>query len=56
VPLVPDSPRWGLTLPFAGVPPARIEPLVRRAEAAGWDDLSPVLVDASRGGDRKGAA
>jgi probable F420-dependent oxidoreductase len=32
-------PRWGLTLPFAGVPLARTEPLVRRAEAAGWDDL-----------------
>jgi probable F420-dependent oxidoreductase len=31
--------RWGLTLPFAGVPLARTEPLVRRAEAAGWDDL-----------------
>jgi probable F420-dependent oxidoreductase len=39
VPAVPDSPRWGLTLPFAGVPLARTEPLVRRAEAAGWDDL-----------------
>jgi probable F420-dependent oxidoreductase len=36
---VPDSPRWGLTLPFAGVPLAQTEPLVRRAEAAGWDDL-----------------
>jgi len=34
-----DSPRWGLTLPFAGVPLAQTEPLVRRAEAAGWDDL-----------------
>jgi probable F420-dependent oxidoreductase len=32
-------PRWGLTLPFAGVPLAQTEPLVRRAEAAGWDDL-----------------
>jgi probable F420-dependent oxidoreductase len=32
-------PRWGLTLPFAGVPLAATEPLVRRAEAAGWDDL-----------------
>jgi probable F420-dependent oxidoreductase len=31
--------RWGLTLPFAGVPLAATEPLVRRAEAAGWDDL-----------------
>jgi probable F420-dependent oxidoreductase len=39
VPRVPDSPRWGLTLPFAGVPLAQTEPLVRRAEAAGWDDL-----------------
>jgi len=33
------STRWGLTLPFAGVPLAATEPLVRRAEAAGWDDL-----------------
>jgi probable F420-dependent oxidoreductase len=32
-------PRWGLTLPFAGVPLSVTEPLVRRAEAAGWDDL-----------------
>jgi probable F420-dependent oxidoreductase len=32
-------PRWGLTLPFAGVPLADHEPLVRRAEAAGYDDL-----------------
>jgi probable F420-dependent oxidoreductase len=32
-------PRWGLTLPFAGVPLAATKPLVRRAEAAGWDDL-----------------
>jgi probable F420-dependent oxidoreductase len=31
--------RWGLTLPFAGVPLAKHEPLVRRAEAAGYDDL-----------------
>jgi probable F420-dependent oxidoreductase len=31
--------RWGLTLPFAGVPLAEHEPLVRRAEAAGFDDL-----------------
>ncbi len=31
--------RWGLTLPFAGVPLAAHEPLVRRAEAAGYDDL-----------------
>ena len=36
---MPDAPRWGLTLPFAGVPLAATEPLVRRAEAAGWDDL-----------------
>jgi probable F420-dependent oxidoreductase len=31
--------RWGLTLPFAGVPLSATEPLVRRAEAAGWDDI-----------------
>jgi probable F420-dependent oxidoreductase len=31
--------RWGLTLPFAGVPLADHEPLVRRAEAAGYTDL-----------------
>ena len=31
--------RWGLTLPFAGVPLAAHEPLVRRGEAAGYDDL-----------------
>jgi probable F420-dependent oxidoreductase len=31
--------RWGMTLPFAGVPLAAHEPLVRRAEAAGYDDL-----------------
>jgi probable F420-dependent oxidoreductase len=31
--------RWGLTLPFAGVPLAEHEPLVRRAEAAGYDDF-----------------
>jgi probable F420-dependent oxidoreductase len=31
--------RWGLTVPFAGVPLAAHEPLVRRAEAAGYDDL-----------------
>jgi probable F420-dependent oxidoreductase len=34
-----SSLRWGLTLPFAGVPLAAHEPLVRRAEAAGYDDL-----------------
>jgi probable F420-dependent oxidoreductase len=33
------EPRWGLTLPFPGVPLAEHEPLVRRAEAAGFDDL-----------------
>jgi probable F420-dependent oxidoreductase len=31
--------RWGLTLPFPGVPLADHEPLVRRAEDAGYDDL-----------------
>ena len=31
--------RWGLTLPFAGVTLAEHEDLVRRAEAAGYDDL-----------------
>jgi probable F420-dependent oxidoreductase len=31
--------RWGLTLPLPGVPLAAHEPLVRRAEAAGYDDL-----------------
>jgi probable F420-dependent oxidoreductase len=31
--------RWGLTLPFPGVPLAAHEPLVRRAEAAGYTDL-----------------
>jgi probable F420-dependent oxidoreductase len=31
--------RWGLTLPFAGVPLSDHEPLVRRAEEAGYDDL-----------------
>lgn len=35
---MPDL-RWGLTLPFAGLPLAATEPLVRRAEAAGYDDL-----------------
>jgi probable F420-dependent oxidoreductase len=33
------EPRWGLTLPFPGVPLAEHEPLVRRAEAAGFQDL-----------------
>jgi probable F420-dependent oxidoreductase len=36
---MPEPTRWGLTLPFAGVPLAATEPLVRRAEAAGWDDF-----------------
>jgi probable F420-dependent oxidoreductase len=31
--------RWGLTLPFAGIPLREHEGLVRRAEAAGYDDL-----------------
>jgi probable F420-dependent oxidoreductase len=31
--------RWGLTLPFAGVPLAGHADLFRRAEAAGYDDL-----------------
>jgi probable F420-dependent oxidoreductase len=31
--------RWGLTLPFAGVPLAAHEPFVRRAEELGYDDL-----------------
>ncbi len=31
--------RWGLTIPFGGVPLAAHEPLVRRVEAAGYDDL-----------------
>jgi probable F420-dependent oxidoreductase len=35
---MPDT-RWGLTIPFTGVPLADHEPLVRRAEAAGYDDL-----------------
>jgi probable F420-dependent oxidoreductase len=35
---VPDV-RWGLTLPFAGVPLADTETLVRAAEEAGYDDL-----------------
>jgi probable F420-dependent oxidoreductase len=36
---MPEPTRWGLTLPFTGVPLAATEPLVRRAEAAGWHDL-----------------
>src|SRR5215217_7002833 len=36
---MPKPTRWGLTLPFGGVPLAATEPLVRRAEAAGWDDF-----------------
>ncbi|HSD77295.1 MAG TPA: LLM class flavin-dependent oxidoreductase, partial [Solirubrobacteraceae bacterium] len=35
---MPDV-RWGLTLPFAGVPLRDHAPLLRRAEAAGYDDL-----------------
>jgi probable F420-dependent oxidoreductase len=35
---VPDL-RWGLTLPFPGVPLAEHEALVRRAEERGYDDL-----------------
>jgi probable F420-dependent oxidoreductase len=31
--------RWALTLPFTGVPLAEHEPLVRRAEAAGYQDF-----------------
>jgi probable F420-dependent oxidoreductase len=31
--------RWALTLPFTGVPLAEHEPLVRRAEAAGYRDF-----------------
>ena len=37
-PAVPDL-RWALTLPFNAVPLADHEPLVRRAEAAGFTDL-----------------
>jgi probable F420-dependent oxidoreductase len=35
---MPDV-RWGLTVPFPGVPLHAHEGLFRRAEAAGWDDL-----------------
>jgi probable F420-dependent oxidoreductase len=35
---MPDL-RWGLTIPFAGIPLAEHAPLFRRAEAAGYDDL-----------------
>jgi probable F420-dependent oxidoreductase len=35
---MPDI-RWGLTVPFAGVALADHTELLRRAEAAGWDDL-----------------
>jgi len=31
--------RWGLTVPFAGVPLAAHEPLIRQAEERGYDDL-----------------
>ncbi len=37
-PAVPEL-RWALTLPFMGVPLADHEPLVRRAEAAGFQDF-----------------
>ena len=33
------EPRWGLTVPFSGVPLAAHEPLVHRVEAAGYADL-----------------
>ena len=35
---MPDT-RWGLTIPFNGVPLADHEPLIRRAETVGYDDL-----------------
>ena len=35
---MPDL-RWGLTVPFGGLPLARHGELLRRAEAAGWDDV-----------------
>jgi probable F420-dependent oxidoreductase len=35
---MPDT-RWGLTIPLTGVPLADHEPLIRRAEAGGYDDL-----------------
>ena len=35
---MPDL-RWGLTLPFTGVPLADHADLFRRAEAAGYDDV-----------------
>ena len=35
---MPDL-RWGLTVPFAGVPLHAHQELVQRAEAAGWHDL-----------------
>jgi alkanesulfonate monooxygenase SsuD/methylene tetrahydromethanopterin reductase-like flavin-dependent oxidoreductase (luciferase family) len=35
---MPDL-RWGLTLPFAGVTLAEHQPLVHRAEAAGYHGL-----------------
>jgi probable F420-dependent oxidoreductase len=37
-PAVPEL-RWALTLPFMGIPLADHEPLVRRAEAAGYQDF-----------------
>jgi probable F420-dependent oxidoreductase len=33
------EPRWGLTIPFPGTPLAQQEALVRRAEAAGYEDF-----------------
>jgi probable F420-dependent oxidoreductase len=43
------EPRWGLTLPFPGVPLAGHEPLVRRAEAAGFDDFWSVETNGADG-------
>jgi probable F420-dependent oxidoreductase len=34
-----SEPRWGLTLPLANLPLADQEPLIRRVEALGYDDL-----------------
>jgi len=41
--------RWGLTIPFGGVSLASHEPLVRRAEAAGYDDLWSAETNGSDG-------
>ena len=54
---MPEPTRWGLTLPFAGEPLAATGRLVRRAGAAGRDDLwsgdaVDPMVDAWRDGDR----